>query len=118
METNINEIIERDWNDAEMDAVEESMETRVDRALDRAWNAVVVTIAVVALSLLCGLWCVCRERRIHERERCLRACPGGTAQRVVDEVNQEPFVRVCNRLADAVFCARNSLAGKGERDEH
>ena len=99
METNINEIIERDWSEDEMDAVEEAMETRVDRA----WNAVVVTIAVVALSLLCGLWCVCRERRIHERERCLRACPGGTAQRVVDRVNGEPAVRLCNRFADAVF---------------
>lgn len=99
METNINEIVGRDWGEDEMDAVEEAMETRVDRA----WNAVVVTIAVVALSLLCGLWCVCRERRIHERERCLRACPGGTAQRVVDRVNGEPAVRLCNRFADAVF---------------
>lgn len=103
METNINEIIGRDWGEDEMAAVEEAMETRVDRAVDRAWNAVVVTIAVVALSLLCGLWCVCRERRIHERERCLRACPGGTAQRVVDRVNGEPAVRLCNRFADAVF---------------
>ena len=103
METNINEIIGRDWGEDEMDAVEEAMETRVDRAVDRAWNAVVVTIAVVALSLLCGLWCVCRERRIHERERCLRAWPGGTAQRVVDRVNGEPAVRLCNRFADAVF---------------
>lgn len=103
METNINEIIGRDWGEDEMDAVEEAMETRVDRAVDHAWNAVVVTIAVVALSLLCGLWCVCRERRIHERERCLRACPGGTAQRVVDRVNGEPAVRLCNRFADAVF---------------
>lgn len=103
MNKNINEIIERDWGEDEMDAVEEAMETRVDRALDRAWNAVVVTIAVVALSLLCGLWCVCRERRIHERERRLRACPGGTAQRVVDRVNGEPAVRLCNRFADAVF---------------
>lgn len=103
METNINEIIGRDWGEDEMDAVEEAMETRVDRAVDRAWNAVVVTIAVVALSLLCGLWCVCRERRIHARERCLRACPGGTAQRVVDRVNGEPAVRLCNRFADTVF---------------
>ena len=46
METNINEIIGRDWGEDEMDAVEEAMETRVDRAVDRAWNAVVVTIAV------------------------------------------------------------------------
>ena len=97
MNKNINEIIERDWGEDEMDAVEEAMETRVDRALDRAWNA------VVALSLLCGLWCVCRERRIHERERCLRACPSGTAQRVVDRVNGEPAVRVCNAVADAVM---------------
>ena len=103
METDINEIIGRDWGEDEMDVVEEAMETRVDRAVDRAWNAVVATIAVVALSLLCGLWCVCRERRIHERERCLRACPGGTAQRVVDRVNGEPAVRLCNRFADAVF---------------
>lgn len=106
METNINEIIERDWGEDEMDAVaraDEETERRVDHAFDRAWNAVVVTMAVVALALLCGLWCVCRERRIHERERCLRACPGGTAQRVVDRVNGEPAVRLCNRFADAVF---------------
>lgn len=103
METNINEIIERDLGEDEMDAVVEAMEKRGDRAVDRAWNAVVVAIAVVALALLCGLWCVCRERRIHERERCLRACPGGTAQRVVDRVNGEPAVRLCNRFADAVF---------------
>lgn len=75
--------------------------TRVDRALDSAWNAVVV--AVVALALLCGLWCVCRERRIHERDRCMMACPSGTAQRVVDRVNREPAVRFCNRVADAVL---------------
>ena len=103
MKTNINEIIERDWREDEMDAVVEAMEKCGDRAVDRAWNVVVVTIAVVALALLCGLWCVCRERRIHERERCLRACPGGTAQRVIERVNGEAAVRFCNRFADAVF---------------
>ena len=111
MDKNINEIIERDWGEDEMDAVDERR-----RAL---WALALVAVLILGLVVaLCLAYCKCRELKATERARTAAACPSGTAQRVVDEVNREPFVRVCNRLADAVFCARNSLAGKGERDEH
>ena len=45
----------------------------------------------------------CRELKATERARTAAACPSGTAQRVVDEVNREPFVRVCNAVADVVL---------------
>ena len=129
---NINDIIERDWNDAEMDAVaraDESLELGAksleggkaqssDDLLAVVWNSVVAVLILGLVVALCLAFCKCRELKATERARAAAACPSGTAQRVVDEVNREPFVRVCNAVADAVFCARNSLAGKGERDEH
>ena len=139
MNKNINEIIERDWGEDEMDAVAlagggfvetalpsggragsmtQPTETTVDHLLAVVWNSVVAVLILGLVVALCLAFCKCRELKATERARAAAACPSGTAQRVVDEVNREPFVRVCNRLADAVFCARNSLAGKGERDEH
>ena len=103
---NINEIIERDWNDAEMDAVDradEETERRVDNLLTVVWNGVVAVLVLVLVVALCIAYGKCRELKATERARTASACPGGTAQRVVDEVNREPFARVCNAVADVVL---------------
>ena len=118
---NINDIIERDWNDAEMDAVARAgggfvetalqsggragsmtqpTETTVDHLLTVVWNSVVAVLILVLVVALCLAFCKCRELKATERARAAAACPSGTAQRVVDEVNREPFVRVCNAVAD------------------
>lgn len=103
---NINDIIERDWNDAEMDAVaraDEETERRVDHLLTVVWNGVVAVLILGLVVALCLAYCKCRELKATERARAAAACPSGTAQRVVDEVNREPFVRVCNAVADVVL---------------
>ena len=124
MNKNINEIIERDWNDAEMDAVARAgggfvetalpsggragsmtqpTETTVDHLLAVVWNSVVAVLILVLVVALCLAFCKCRELKATERARTAAACPSGTAQRVIDEVNREPFVRVCNAVADVVL---------------
>ena len=106
METNINEIIERDWGEDEMDAVaraDEDMERRIDHLLAVVWNGVVAVLILGLVVALCLAFCKCRELKATERARTALACPSGTAQRVVDEVNREPFVRVCNAVADVVL---------------
>ena len=123
METNINEIIERDWNDAEMDAVAlagESLElgaksleggkaqsfklkAQSSDELTVVWNGVVAVLILALVVALCLAYCKCRELKATERARTAAACPSGTAQRVVDEVNREPFVRVCNAVSDVVL---------------
>lgn len=103
---NINEIIERNRNDAEMDAVaraDEETERRVDHLLTVVWNGVVAVLVLWLVVALCLAYCKCRELKATERARTAAACPSGTAQRVVDEVNREPFVRVCNAVADVVL---------------
>lgn len=103
---NINDIIERDWNDAEMDAVaraDEETERRVDHLLAVVWNGAVAVLILWLVVALCLACCKCRELKATERARTAAACPSGTAQRVVDEVNREPFVRVCNAVADVVL---------------
>ena len=103
---NINDIIERDWNDAEMDAVaraDEETERRIDDLLNVVWNSVVAVLILGLVVALCIAYCKCRELKATERARTAAACPSGTAQRVVDEVNREPFVRVCNAVADVVL---------------
>ena len=103
---NINDIIERDWNDAEMDAVaraEEETERRIDHLLNVVWNSVVAVLILGLVVALCIAFCKCRELKATERARTAAACPSGTAQRVIDEVNREPFVRVCNAVADVVL---------------
>lgn len=103
---NINDIIERDWNDAEMDAVaraDEETERRIDDLLDAVWNSVVAVLVLGLVAALCIAYCKCRELKATERARTAAACPSGTAQRVVDEVNREPFVRVCNAVANVVL---------------
>ena len=106
MNKNINEIIERDWGEDEMDAVaraDEDMERRIDHLLAVVWNGVVAVLILALVVALCLAFCKCRELKATERARTAAACPSGTAQRVVDEVNQEPFVRVCNAVADVVL---------------
>ena len=103
---NINDIIERDWNDAEMDAVaraDDETERRIDDLLNVVWNSVVAVLILGLVVALCIAFCKCRELKATERARAAAACPSGTAQRVVDEVNREPFVRVCNAVADVVL---------------
>ena len=103
---NINDIIERDWNDAEMDAVaraDEETERRIDHLLTVVLNSVVAVLILGLVVALCLAFCKCRELKATERARTAAACPSGTAQRVVDEVNREPFVRVCNAVADVVL---------------
>ena len=103
---NINDIIERDWNDAEMDAVahaDEETERRIDDLLNVVWNSVVAVLILGLVVALCIAYCKCRELKATERARTAAACPSGTAQRVIDEVNREPFVRVCNAVADVVL---------------
>ena len=121
---NINDIIERDWNDAEMDAVAragESLELGAKSLeggkaqssklsaqsshdlLTVVWNSVVAVLILVLVVALCLAFCKCRELKATERARTAAACPSGTAQRVIDEVNREPFVRVCNAVADVVL---------------
>ena len=103
---NINDIIERDWNDAEMDAVaraDEETERRIDDLLNAVWNSVVAVLILGLVVALCIAYCKCRDLHATVRARAAAACPSGTAQRVVDEVNREPFVRVCNAVADVVL---------------
>ena len=103
---NINDIIERDWNDAEMDAVaraDEETERRIDDLLDAVWNSVVALLILGLVVALCIAFCKCRELHATVRARTSEVCPSGTAQRVIDEVNREPFVRVCNAVADVVL---------------
>ena len=103
---NINDIIERDWNDAEMDAVaraDEETERRIDDLLDVVWNSVVAVLILGLVVALCIAFCKCRELHATVRARTSEVCPSGTAQRVIDEVNREPFVRVCNAVADVVL---------------
>lgn len=103
---NINETIERNWNDAEMDAVaraDEETERRIDDLLNAVWNSIVAVLILGLVVALCLAYCKCHELKATERARTAAACPGGTAQRVVDEVNREPFVRVCNAVADVVL---------------
>ena len=103
---NINDIIERDWNDAEMDAVaraDEEEERRIDDLLDAVWNSVVAVLILGLVVALCIAFCKCRELHATVRARTSAVCPSGTAQRVIDEVNREPFVRVCNAVADVVL---------------
>ena len=103
---NINDIIERDWNDAEMDAVaraDEETERRIDDLLDVVWNSVVAVLILGLVVALCLAFCKCRELHATVRARTSEVCPSGTAQRVIDEVNREPFVRVCNAVADVVL---------------
>ena len=103
---NINDIIERDWNDAEMDAVaraEEETERRIDDLLNVVWNSVVAVLILGLVVALCIAFCKCRELHATVRARTSEVCPSGTAQRVIDEVNREPFVRVCNAVADVVL---------------
>lgn len=121
---NINDIIERDWNDAEMDAVARAgggfvetalpsggragsmtqpTETTVDDLLNVVWNSVVAVLILVLVVALCLAFCKCRELHATVRARTSEVCPSGTAQRVIDEVNREPFVRVCNAVADVVL---------------
>ena len=96
MNKNINEIIERDWGEDEMDAVDERR-----RAL---WALALVAVLILGLVVaMCLVYCKCRELKATERARTALACPSGTAQRVVDEVDQEPFVRVCNAVSDVVL---------------
>ncbi len=103
---NINDIIERDWNDAEMDAVaraDEETERRIDDLLNVVWNSVVAVLILGLVVALCIAFCKCRELHATVRARTSEVCPSGTAQRVIDEVNREPFVRVCNAVADVVL---------------
>ena len=103
---NINDIIERDWNDAEMDAVaraEEETERRIDHLRNVVWNSVVAVLILGLVVALCIAFCKCRELHATVRARTSEVCPSGTAQRVIDEVNREPFVRVCNAVADVVL---------------
>ena len=103
---NINDIIERDWNDAEMDAVaraDEETERRIDDLLNAVWNSVVALLILGLVVALCIAFCKCRELHATVRARTSEVCPSGTAQRVIDEVNREPFVRVCNAVADVVL---------------
>ena len=117
MNKNINEIIERDWGEDEMDAVAlagESLELGAksleggkaqssDDLLAVVWNGVVAVLILGLVVALCLAYCKCRELKATERARTAAACPSGTAQRVVDEVNREPFVRVCNAVSDVVL---------------
>ena len=103
---NINDIIERDWNDAEMDAVaraDEETERRIDDLLNAVLNSVVALLILGLVVALCIAYCKCRDLHSTVRARTASACPSGTAQRVIDEVNREPFVRVCNAVADVVL---------------
>ena len=103
---NINDIIERDWNDAEMDAVaraDEETERRIDDLPNVVWNSVVAVLILGLVVALCIAFCKCRELHATVRARTSEVCPSGTAQRVIDEVNREPFVRVCNAVADVVL---------------
>ena len=103
---NINDIIERDWNDEEMDAVaraDKETKRRIDDLLNVVWNSVVAVLILGLVVALCIAFCKCRELHATVRARTSEVCPSGTAQRVIDEVNREPFVRVCNAVADVVL---------------
>lgn len=76
---------------------------RTDRILTVVWNVVLTAIIAALSGCVVIAYAHCRYNRQHERERIREACPSGTAQRVIDEVNREPLVAFCNRVADFVF---------------
>lgn len=67
------------------------------------WNVTIVTLLAALAAVVLIVYANIRESRRTERGRIRAACPSGTAQRVIDRVNQEPCVRLCSRIADAVF---------------
>ena len=78
-------------------------EPTVDDLLTVVWNSVVAVLILGLVVALCIAFCKCRELHTTVCARTSAVCPSGTAQRVIDEVNREPFVRVCNAVADVVL---------------
>ena len=96
---NINDIIERDWNDAEMDAV-----ARADEEEERAERRERVLTVAGALAFLALCWLLIRSREAADAERRARD-PQGAAARVERRLMAEDAAyRLCRRAAASALC--------------
>lgn len=109
---NINDIIERDWNDAEMDAVaradeEEERAERRERVLD-VLSGVLTVVGALAFLALC--WLLIRSREAADAERRARD-PQGAAARVERRLMAEDAAyRLCRRASGAALCLPKEAA--------
>ena len=109
---NINDIIERDWNDAEMDAVErafaaEERAKRRERVLD-VLSGVLTVVGALAFLALC--WLLIREREAADAERRARD-PQGAAARVERRMMAEDAAyRLCRRASASALCLPKEAA--------
>lgn len=105
---NIDEIIERDWNDAEMDAVaradeEEERAERRERVLD-VLSGVLTVAGALAFLALC--WLLIRSREAADAERRARD-PQGAAARVERRLMAEDAAyRLCRRASASALCLK------------
>ena len=96
---NINDIIERDWNDAEMDAV-----ARADEEEERAERRERVLTVAGALAFLALCWLLIRSREAADAERRARD-PQGAAARVERRLMAEDAAyRLCRRASASALC--------------
>lgn len=94
---NINDIIERDWNDAEMDAV-----ARADEETERRVDNLLTVVGAIAFLALC--WLLIRGREAADAERRARD-PQGAAARVERRLMAEDAAyRLCRRATGAALC--------------
>lgn len=109
---NINETIERDWNDAEMDAVaradeEEERAERRERVLD-VLSGVLTVVGALAFLALC--WLLIRSREAADAERRARD-PQGAAARVERRLMAEDAAyRLCRRASASALCLQKEAA--------
>ena len=102
---NINDIIERDWNDAEMDAVaradeEEERAERRERVLDVLSGVLTVAGAIVFLALC---WLLIRQREAADAERRARNPQGAEARVERRLMAEDAAYRLCRLASGAVF---------------
>ena len=109
---NINDIIERNWNDAEMDAVaradeEEERAERRERVLD-VLSGVLTVVGALAFLALC--WLLIRSREAADAERRARD-PQGAAARVERRLMAEDAAyRLCRRASASALCLPKEAA--------
>lgn len=105
---NINDIIERNWNDVEMDAVaradeEEERAERRERVLD-VLSGVLTVAGALAFLALC--WLLIRSREAADAERRARD-PQGAAARVERRLMAEDAAyRLFRRASASALCLK------------
>ena len=109
---NINDIIERDWNDAEMDAVErafaeEERAERRKRVLD-VLSGVLTVVSALAFLALC--WLLIRSREAADAERRARDPQGAEARVERRLAAEDAAYRICRRASGTVFALPKEAA--------